>query len=168
MISTELYLDAPYLFLGASFVTRAFIAAGLPVIRRKYDPLFVWIAVFAFLDGGRLWLQSDCPWGTAAPSLIFERVRSAIDFFVPIPIFLFLRASEFLNRFLRICAWIVGILCLLLFVGTLGLGHFPVFRLIFNCAMAAAVAAFLTWFRSGAESSKGSRIVRAALLIYVA
>src|SRR5271163_488904 len=163
----ELYLDAPYLFLGASFVTCAFIAAAIPIIRRKYDPLFVWIAVFALLDGGRLWLQSDIPWGAGAPSPIFERIRWAIDFLAAITIFLFLQAAEFLNRFLRVWAWIVGILCLLLFIGTLAIGHLPVFRLIFDCAMAASAAAFLIWFRAGTESGKESRIVRAALLIYV-
>jgi phosphoserine phosphatase RsbU/P len=159
----ELYLDAPYLFLGASFVTCGFIAAAIPIIRRKYDPLFVWIAVFALLDGGRLWLQSDIPWGAEAPSPIFERIRWAIDFLTAIPIFLFLQATDFLNHFLRVWAWIAGILCLLLFIGTLAIGHSPVFRLIFDFAMAASVAVFLIWFRAG----KDSRIVRVALLIYV-
>ena len=164
----ELYLDVPYLFLGASFVTCAFIAAAIPIIRRKYDPLFVWIAVFALLDGGRLWLQSDIPWSAGAPSPIFERIRWAIDFLAAIPIFLFLQAAEFLNRLLRIWAWIVGILCLLLFIGTLAIGHLPVFRLIFDCAMAASAAAFLISFRASTESGRESRIVRAALLTYVA
>ena len=64
--------DEPKLILGSAFDTVAVIAIGICVIRRRLDPLLVWLAIFAHLYGARLWLDSDIL-GLAVPDSQFLR-----------------------------------------------------------------------------------------------
>src|SRR5271165_4447382 len=50
--------DEPYLFLGAAFITVGLVAIGFCALRRRFDALLVWLAVFAYLYGQRMWLDS--------------------------------------------------------------------------------------------------------------
>jgi hypothetical protein len=43
--------DAPYLFLGAAFVSAGLVSASLAVLRRKRDLLLIYFALFAVLYG---------------------------------------------------------------------------------------------------------------------
>jgi len=43
--------DAPYLFLGAAFITVGMVAIGFCALRRRFDSLLVWLGVFAGLYG---------------------------------------------------------------------------------------------------------------------
>src|ERR1700677_474946 len=90
--------DALYLFMGAGFAMFGIVIASVSILRRKLDPLFIWLAVFAFLDGSRFWLQSELLMIVVTPSHLFENLRSAIDYIVPLPSFLFYRAAGVLNH----------------------------------------------------------------------
>src|ERR1700690_4031820 len=46
--------DEPYLILGAAFSTVAIVAIGYCVLRRRFDALVIWMAIFAYLYGQRL------------------------------------------------------------------------------------------------------------------
>jgi sigma-B regulation protein RsbU (phosphoserine phosphatase) len=60
--------DQPYLFLGASFITVAVIAIAFCAIRKRFDSLLVWMAIFAYLYGQRLWMNSGLLRLTIPPS----------------------------------------------------------------------------------------------------
>ena len=87
--------DEPYLFLGAAFTTVTILAAAFSFLRRKVDSLSIYFALFAFLYGQRLWIQAGLLGVLVPHSALFERLRSGIDFLVPIPAFLFFDAADF-------------------------------------------------------------------------
>src|SRR5579859_382489 len=93
--------DEPYLILGAAFTTVSVIAIGVCVIRRRFDALLVWLAVFAHLYGARLWMTSRILLMTIPPGAVFGRLIAVVDYLVPIPAFMFFRAAGFLGRFWR-------------------------------------------------------------------
>jgi len=98
--------DEPYLFLGAAFTTVAILAAAFSVLRRKVDSLAVYFALFAFLYGQRLWVQAGLLEALVPHSDVLERLRSCIDFLVPLPAFLFFEAAGLLHRRARILGYI--------------------------------------------------------------
>src|SRR5271157_4617645 len=58
-VLSAFHRDAPYLFLGAAFVAVGLVSAALAAIRRKYDALLIYFALFAAFYGLRLWIQSS-------------------------------------------------------------------------------------------------------------
>src|SRR5438034_24350 len=102
--------DEPYLFLGSAFTTVAILAAAFSLLRRKADSLAIYFALFAFLYGQRLWIQAELLGVLVPESALFERLRSGIDFLVPIPGFLFFEAAGLLHRGTRIVGYVLGIL----------------------------------------------------------
>src|ERR1700676_987803 len=93
--------DVPYLFAGAAFITVGIIALAFTAFRKKYDQLLVYFAFFASLYGLRLWLQSDLGTFSLRSSFLL-RLRTAIDYSMPLPAFLFLNAAGLLRRFAKI------------------------------------------------------------------
>jgi phosphoserine phosphatase RsbU/P len=57
-VLSAFHRDAPYLFLGAAFVTVGVLSAAFSALRRKHDTLFLYFAIFAVLYGIRLWIQA--------------------------------------------------------------------------------------------------------------
>ena len=90
--------DEPSLFLGSAFITVGVISSAFCILRRRFDALLVWMALFAVVYGVRLWLQSSLLGITLTTSVFFARLRFAIDFLVPIPAFYFFRVAGFLGR----------------------------------------------------------------------
>lgn len=91
--------DVPYLFAGAAFMTVAIAAVAFSALRKKYDQLFIYFALFASLYGLRLWLQSDLGSFSLRDSPYLVRSRFAIDYLMPLPALLFLHAAGLLRRF---------------------------------------------------------------------
>ena len=159
--------SAPYLFLGASLVVCALIVAAVAVTQRKRHSLFIWLAVFALLDGSRLWLKSDLPWNHTAMHPVFARVRVAVDFLIPIPTIMFLKASGFFGSALRKLAWLVSILSLLVFAHTVLCGYSLSIAFCYNLALAISIIVFILWSRKDTDLGNQSQVLRWALLIYV-
>jgi sigma-B regulation protein RsbU (phosphoserine phosphatase) len=86
------------LFLAAAFISIGLLAIGFSFIRRRFDALLSFFAWFAIMYGDRLWLQSHLAHIVMPPSPFFEKLRMAINFFVPIPAFLFVYASGLIGR----------------------------------------------------------------------
>jgi phosphoserine phosphatase RsbU/P len=160
--------DALYLFMGAGFAMFGIVAAAFSVLRRKWDPLLLWLALFAFLDGGRLWLQSELLSIAVTPSILFENLRSAIDYIVPLPGFLFFRATGVLNSFLIKLVCTLGILLLCLFVATFAFGPLRIFHIVDNAALSAAILALAWRSRKGWNQGKEPGVMRQGLLVYAA
>jgi sigma-B regulation protein RsbU (phosphoserine phosphatase) len=90
--------DAPYFFLGASFITIGLLTIGPCLLRRKYDALLVWLGAFATLYGLRLWVESSLWNSSPQTNWLLSRLPAVINCLVPIPAFTFFRLAGFLNQ----------------------------------------------------------------------
>src|SRR5262249_22664525 len=90
--------DEIFLFLGAAFTTVGLVISGFLIIRRRFDALLFWLAIFAILYGNRLWMTSELLGMIVPPSEFFEHLKATIDFLVPIPAFLFFQATGFMGK----------------------------------------------------------------------
>lgn len=108
--------DELFLFLGSAFTTVGLISLGLLAMRRKFDALLFWLALFAVLYGGRLWMQTGLMTLMVPQSDFFDRLRASATFLTAIPAFLFFQATGFLGRLANIVTYalITAMLCLLL------------------------------------------------------
>ena len=114
--------DELYLFLGAAFITLGLISAAFSILRRKFDAMLLWLALFSILYGLRLYLQLGTIELLAHPSQFFYNLRDAGNYLVPVPAFFYFQAAGFLGRFGRKIAIGLSIPFLCLFVATLSLG----------------------------------------------
>ena len=69
--------DGGYLFLGSAFITVGIVCVGYCVLRRRFEPLLLWLAAFAAPYGIRLWLQSHLMGLEFARSTALIRARSS-------------------------------------------------------------------------------------------
>jgi sigma-B regulation protein RsbU (phosphoserine phosphatase) len=104
--------DQPYLFLGAAFTTLGLISLAFALLRRKFDAMLFWLALFAILYGIRLWLQLGITALLASQSLSYYTLRAASNYLVPIPAFFYFQTAGFLNRFGRFGPKIATILAI--------------------------------------------------------
>ncbi len=97
-LKSEFWSSAPYLFAGSIFIGFGIVAAALAAIRRKYDALLIYFALFASLYGLRLCVESAMVQAMLPSSVVLARLRSALVFLMPIPAFLFFSAADLLLR----------------------------------------------------------------------
>lgn len=83
--------DEPALFLGSAFTTVGIVTGAFCLLRRRFDALLIWLGVFAFFYGQRMWFDTGILHVTLAGNEFFSRLRWAVDFVVPIPAFLFFK-----------------------------------------------------------------------------
>src|SRR5215831_7244044 len=88
--------DAPYLFLGAAFMTVGLVSAGFAALRRMREPLLIFFGILAGLYGLRLWVQADISRLLAHGSIVYSRLYSAVNYLVPIPFVLYLQSAGLL------------------------------------------------------------------------
>jgi sigma-B regulation protein RsbU (phosphoserine phosphatase) len=132
--------DEPYLFLGAAFTTTAILAAAFSLVRRKLDPLLIYFALFAFLYGQRLWIQSGLLALLIPPhSEVFLRLRDAMEFVVPIPAFLFFNAAGLLHRGGKLVGYLLGAILGSLALVTLVFGPSRIYHVINNVVVIAVL-----------------------------
>jgi sigma-B regulation protein RsbU (phosphoserine phosphatase) len=86
-----------YLFLGAAITTVGLLAGSFSVLRRRFDPLLLWFALFAVLYGVRLGMNYQLLWALGLRPQVFQRVEIAVGFLVPIPAFFFFRTLNLLD-----------------------------------------------------------------------
>ena len=161
--------DEPFLFLGAAFTTISIVSIAYCVLRRRFDALLIWMAIFAFFYGQRLWMQADMLSITLPNNEFFDRLRSAITYLIPIPAFYFFRAAGFLGRGGKYIAAGSSAVFLCLIVGTLAFGPLSLFDDI-NAAIVTGVLWILV-ARSLGKKAKKDRdfaVVRIGVLCFVA
>jgi sigma-B regulation protein RsbU (phosphoserine phosphatase) len=90
--------DQPFQFLAAAFTTVAIVAAVTCVIRKRFDPLLVFLALFAHIYAERLRLESHVFLLTGQKSEFVCRLRSALDYLAPMMALAFLEAGGFLGK----------------------------------------------------------------------
>ena len=162
--------DAPFLFLGAAFITVGIVSIGFCALRRRFDALMVWLGAFAALYGLRMWMQSDLLGAALPASIVFDRLRSAINYLVPIPAFIFFRAAGFLGgdkkklRFL-VAAWAIF---LSMFVATLAFGPFPAFDAINGIVVTGVLWILVARSLGKKAKDRDFKVVRIGVLSFVA
>src|SRR5579863_10498470 len=124
--------DEPYLFLGAAFTTVGLVCVCLTLLRRRFDALLVWMGVFAFLYGQRMWLDTNLLGITLAGQELFARIRWGVTFLTPIPAFLFFQSAGLLPRRGKIFTGILISLFASLALATFVVGRLPVLHTINN------------------------------------
>jgi sigma-B regulation protein RsbU (phosphoserine phosphatase) len=160
--------DEPYLFLGAAFSTVAWIAGGFCILRRRWDALLVWMAIFAHLYGQRLWLDSFLLRMSIPDTLFLAKLRLATDFLIPIPGFIFFQVVGFIPKRGKA---ITAVLCSLfgtLVVATFVAGPLPVFHKVNDALVIIALPLILFQSLRVAKADRDFVVLRRGLLVFVA
>jgi sigma-B regulation protein RsbU (phosphoserine phosphatase) len=158
--------DEPYLILGSAFTTVAVISICFCVMRRRFDPLLVWMAIFAHLYGQRLWMNASLLRLTIPDSEFFRRLTAATDYLVPIPAFLFFQAAGFLSGWGRKIIIALVTLFTALVVGTFLFGALPAFRLINNSVIVVLIGAMMVMLLLRPSKDRDFVVIRVGLFCF--
>ena len=136
--------EAFTLFLGAAIAATGLVAAAFAAIRRQRVSMLLSFAIFAILYGSRMWMQAGLFQFVFDRSAAFVRIRSAINFVVPVPAFLFFDLAGFLRRKARILTYSFFVVFAILTVATLLTGPRDLYQQINNVIVIAALLLLLT------------------------
>src|ERR1700756_3601883 len=160
--------DQPTLFLGSAFATVALVAAGICVVRRRADALLISLAIFAYLYGQRLWLQSDLLRLTVPPSEFFHRLRAAVNPLIPVPAFIFFQIAGLLPRRGKAFTYTLCAIFLGLTIGTFVYGRQPIFHTMNNALVILALITVLVHSLRQGSKDRDYVVLRRGLLVFVA
>ena len=160
--------DEPKLILGAAFTTVAVIAIGICVIRRRFDPLLVWLAIFAHLYGQRLWLDSTILSMTVPSSEFFHRLRAAVNPLIPVPGFIFFQVAGLLPKRGKIFTYALVAIFLGITVLTFLLGRVPILHTLNNALVVVALISVLVHSIRQGSKDRDYVVLRRGLLCFVA
>ncbi len=158
--------DAPSLLFGAMIMAVGLVSVAFSEIRRKHDPILIYLALFAGLYGLRMWIQTGMFAMMQGFWSFYPRVSSAIDFLVPIPAFLFLDAVGFLHRRLRNASYVLGGILGLLAVATLVVGRHNIFYQINAVLIIAALSTLVLISMGRRPLNRDALVIRRGLLIF--
>lgn len=140
----DFLLAIPNLFAGSAFIAFGLAAAVLAFIRRKFDALLIYFALFASLYGLRIWIKSPLIALPMAASAAYARFSSALDFLMPIPAFLFFNATGLLHRSSRFVGYFLAVVGLSLAALTCVFGRYGLYYTINNIVVIFALLV-LVW-----------------------
>ena len=159
--------DGPSLFLGAMIMTVGLVASAFYTLRRKHDPILLYFAFFAGLYGLRMWIKADLVSLNMQNWSFFPRLRSAIDFVVPIPAFLFFNSAGFLQRWSKVFTDVLGIVFGAFALATLAIGVRSIFYEITGVLIIGALGVLVA--RSArTRANQDFVVIRRGLVIFVA
>ncbi len=163
--------DAAFLFLGSAFVAVGIVTIAFCLLRRRFDALLVWMAIFAALYGLRMWMQAHLLRIDFGGNLVFERLSVALSYLIPIPAFIFFRAAGFLGPGPKMTrfAYTINVLFFLMFVGALVLGPLRIFDIANGVVV--SIALWILLARSLGKKAREDRdlsVVRIGVLCFVA
>jgi sigma-B regulation protein RsbU (phosphoserine phosphatase) len=160
--------DEPYLFLGAAFTTISILSIGFCALRRRFDPLLVWMAVFAYLYGQRLWLDTNLLRMTVPDSAFLDRLRFVVGLLVPVPAFIFFREAGFLGHRTRPVTLAICAPFLILAGAAFALGPLPVLQVINNALVVVALVSIVVQSLRKGSADRDFVVIRRGLLCFVA
>jgi phosphoserine phosphatase RsbU/P len=167
-VLSAFHRDEPYLFLGAAFITVAIVSAAYCVIRRRFDPLLVNLALFAYLYGQRMRFDSHVWQISFSHSEIFLRLTTAMNYLVPIPAFGFFQAAGFIGHRGKLIVVASSVLFMSLVLSTLVFGPLPTFDQINSLlVIVALLGVMIQSLRQGSED-QDFVVMRIGLLSFVA
>jgi len=157
-----------YLFLGAAITTVGLLAAFFSLLRRRFDALLLWFALFAVFYGIRLAMNYQLLRLLGEHSLAFERLSMVISFLIPIPAFFFFRQLNLLGGVGRLLLWVV---CPIVFVNalaTLIVGPREIFFQINNIFIITSLVTVAVVILRIGPGSPDITIVRRGLFVFIA
>ncbi len=158
--------DVPYLFLGATFTAVGAMSAAFSGVHRKRDPLLLYFALFAALYGIRLWIQSEMLQIAVQGSWLYPRLRSGINYLVPVPAILFFRSAGLLNRAGKIAGNGLVVISIALSVAAFLFGPALIYEQIDSVVVIIAMIALVVQSANSATASSDFSIIRRGLLIF--
>jgi phosphoserine phosphatase RsbU/P len=160
--------DGAYLFLGSAFTTVGIVSVAYCFLRRRVEPLLLWLALFATLYGVRLWLQSNLMGLELTGNEFLSRLAVAINFLIPIPGFTFLQIAGFAGPSKTQKIWRFRVVFLILVFATLIFGPKAFFYTINNIVV--TIFLWILLFRSLGKRTGGREIqaIRIGVLSFVA
>lgn len=160
--------DEVYLFLGAAFATVGLISAALAFLGRKFDALLLWLGIFSFLYGNRLWLQTGLLALMVPPSLFFQELRESSNYLVTIPAFYYLRSAGFLGRMRNWLTYPLTAIMLYLSVGVFLVGPLPHFKIVNRVTVVVAILLLAVRFLRETSPTREFRILRSGMMSFAA
>lgn len=160
--------DGLYLFLGAAFAALGAAAGVVAFLKRKFNAMLFWLAVFAILYGVRLWLQLRAVQLMMPESIFIADLSVAINYLVPIPGFFYFDAAGFLGRQGRKISVLLTVFFVVLFLGTFFLGRRPVFNLMNTIAVIGCLGVLVVQSFRQQAADRDFVTVRHGLVIFVA
>jgi sigma-B regulation protein RsbU (phosphoserine phosphatase) len=131
--------DEPALFLGSAFMTVGIVTGAFCLLRRRLDELLLWLGVFAFLYGFRMWFDTGLLHLTFEGHPLFKQILWAVDFAVPIPAFFFFQSAGLLARRGKLVTTILSAVFLSLAAAVFVVGRLPLLHMINNGLVIAAL-----------------------------
>lgn len=159
--------DEAFLFLGAAFATVGLVAGAIAFLGKKFDPLLFWLALFAFLYGNRLWLQTSLLSMMVPDSFFFRSMRDSANYVVPIPAFFYFRSAGFICRIGRMLVYPLVAVMLALFAAVFAFGPRYEFMVVNNVVIVAALLPVAVRFMRERSPDREIRVTRLGLLAFV-
>jgi len=160
--------DEPYLFLGSAFTTVGFVSIGYCVLRRRFDALLVWMAIFASLYGQRLWLDTYLLGMSVPDSALLDRLRFVVSLLVPVPAFIFFREAGFLGYKSRLVTLALCAPFLILDGAAFVFGPLALLQITNNVLVVVALVAMVVRSLRRGSTDRDFVVIRRGLLIFVA
>jgi sigma-B regulation protein RsbU (phosphoserine phosphatase) len=157
-----------FLLLGVAFATVGIVSAAISFFGRRFDPLLFWLAIFAFVYGNRLWLQTPLMGMMVPGSVFFRTLRASANYLVPIPAFFYFDAAGYLGRLGRMLVYpLTGIMaCLVICVFIFGPLH--IFDIVNTITVVLALLPLAFYFLRARAPDKDFKVIRIGLLAFVA
>jgi sigma-B regulation protein RsbU (phosphoserine phosphatase) len=160
--------DEVYLFLGAAFATVGLISVALAFLGRKFDALLLWLGIFSFLYGNRLWLQTGLLELMVPPTPLFHEMRESSNYLVTIPAFFYMRSAGFLGRLKNWLTYPLTAIMLYLTVGVFVVGPLRHFKIINRVTVIVAMLLLAIRFIREISPTREFRILRLGMLAFAA
>ena len=160
--------DAAILFLGNAIAATGLVAGAFALLRRKRASLLAYFAMFAILYGIRMCLQTATGYYIFNGSVVFLRIRTAINYLVPIPAFLFFDAAGFLRRKVELVTYAVLALFGILFVAALITGQSNLYQRTNDVLVIGMLFLLFTESAFDAKVDRDFILARRGLLIFAA
>jgi phosphoserine phosphatase RsbU/P len=157
-----------FLLLGAAFATVGVVSAAISFFGRKFDPLLFWLAIFAFLYGNRLWLQTPLMGLIVPNSVFFHSLRASANYLVPIPAFFYFDTAGYLGRFGRMLLYPLTVIMASLVICAFVFGPLHIFDIVNNFTVVLGLLALAFYFIRARALDKDFRVIRVGLLAFVA
>ena len=157
-----------YIIIGSAIGTLGLIAAAFSLLRRRRDPLLLWLTVFAVLYSVRVILGWQMLWPLGLNPPIFRRCVIAFGFLLPIPALFFLRSLNLLDRATRLATYIVVPIEIAIAIAVFFLGPNDTLQNINNAVVLIGILLLIVSLLRNKSHSPDARPIRIALFVFIA
>lgn len=157
-----------YLLLGAGITTVGVLAGTFCLLRRRFDRLLLWFALFAILYGVRLVMDYQPLWGLQLRPWFLQRIVVALQFLVPIPAFFFFRTLNLFGGREQILSMVVLRVAVSFSFAAFFLVNRDTVRTVSNVFVIAALCTVIVLLLRVHAGSPNLLLMRRGLLLFIA